>query len=657
MLRFLTGPWNLGKQLPGSRKFSLFLVFACVNLVSTIVTMSVIDDVKDKLDIADYVRRRVQLQKSGKNLKGLCPFHTEKTPSFFVFPDSGRWHCFGCGKGGDIFNFAMEIEGVDFHSALEDLAGQAGVVLKPLSPAQKQQATEAERLREVIKESVRYYHQLLLSSPQAQHARDYLEKRGMTAQGINTFQLGYSMNSWDALRTHLYGTGFSIEDLVNAGMLVQRDDKRTYDRFRDRIMIPIYDRKGEAIAFGGRVLQPDAQPKYMNSPQTPLFDKSQVLYGYHLASQAIRQEDCVIIVEGYMDVMIPHQVGYKNIVAPMGTALTEGHLKQLQRLTQRFILAMDADSAGIHGTVQGLETARSTLDRELDAVFDPRGLIGYEGRLKAEIRVATMPDDLDPDELVIKNAALWEQSISDSQPIVRYYFNMLMQQGDISEPKTKARIVDSMLPLLSDISDSVEREAYVQEISLKLGINARSLLDRLRARDRAQALHRQGSSRELDTKRKASDLHAYLLTLLMANPQILHQVNEQLGDAEMEEITINDFEGIYQLIYSTWNKLQSQPEMGFEDFLPADIVELIRDWRQTGLPEFSPSQLVRDIIRTILRIRENKLKILLQQTYSLISEAQVAGDLKASNYTETLKSLTVELYRLQQALARKSVRV
>lgn len=619
--------------------------------------MSVIEDIKDKLDITDYIRRRIQLQKAGRNFKGLCPFHTEKTPSFFVFPDNGRWHCFGCGKGGDIFNFAMEVEGVDFHTALEDLAAQAGVILKPLSPAQKQQETEAERLRSVIQEAVSYYHTLLRTAPQAHHARAYLKERGMTADCIDTFQLGYSLESWDDLRTSLLGKGFSIEDLVKAGMLVQRDDQRTYDRFRDRIMIPICDRKGEPIAFGGRVLQPEAQPKYMNSPQTPLFDKSQILFGYHQASQAIRQDDCAIIVEGYMDVMIPHQAGYKNVVAPMGTALTEAHLKQLQRLTQRFILAMDADSAGIHGTIQGLETARNTLDREMEAVFDPRGLIGYEGRLKADIRVATMPDGLDPDELILKNPKLWETTIANAQPIVRYYFNQLLQQGDPAEPKTKARIVDSMFPLLSDISDNVEREAYVQEIALKLGLNARSLLDRLRAKERAQSLHRRASTKETGVTKTASDLQAYLINLLMKNPNSLERINEQLSSSNMQTLSTADFDGVYQLVWSTWVKIQMQPELGFDDLLPSDIVELIRSWQQTGSPDISPTQWERDIVRTLLRIRENNIQTLLKQTQSLVGEAQVAGDMKATSYTDTLKNLSVELNRLQHALALRSVKV
>ena len=237
-------------------------------------------------------------------------------------------------------------------------------------------------------------------------------------------------------------------------MSVERDQGGTYDRFRNRVMIPIRDRRGRVIAFGARALADDQQPKYLNSPQSPVFDKGSVLFGYDTASRAIRQADAAIIVEGYMDVMIPHQAGFKNIVAPMGTALSEAHLKQLQRLTDRYILALDPDAAGIHGTLQGLDTARQTLDRDWDAVFDARGLIGYEGRLKADIRVITMPDGLDPDELVLGDPERWERLIDSSQPVVRFYFQHMLSQGDIGEPKFKARVVDEMLPLLKDVPDA-----------------------------------------------------------------------------------------------------------------------------------------------------------------------------------------------------------
>ncbi|MDF1513393.1 MAG: DNA primase, partial [Anaerolineae bacterium] len=615
------------------------------------------DDIKDKLDITDYIRRRVQLQKAGRNFKGLCPFHTEKTPSFFVFPDNHRWHCFGCGKGGDIFTFAMEIEGIDFHTALEDLANQAGVILRPLSPAQQEQASEADRLRALIQDAASYYHTLLLTAPQADHARTYLHNRSVTAEGIEIFQLGYSMNSWDALRTHLFGKGYSIDELVKSGMLVQREDQRTYDRFRDRVMIPICDRRGKPIAFGGRVLSADAQPKYMNSPQTVLFDKGQILFGYHLASQAIREQDAAIIVEGYMDVIVPYQAGYRNVVAPMGTALTEAHLKQLQRLTQRFILAMDADSAGIHGTIQGLETARNTLDREQDPVFDARGLIGYEGRLKADIRVATIPDGLDPDELVIKDPEAWENVISSSQPIVRYYFQQLMQQGDPSEPKTKARIVDAMLPLLSDISDSVEREAYIQEFAQQLALNARSLADRLHAKERAQAVQKRSTIQDISRSRDSSDPQAHILTLIIRNPQIIFSVNERLTQAAMEAISAKDFDGVYQLIWVTWMEIQSQPQLAFDDLLPQDVVQLIQTWQEVTLPDIPHSQLEHHVTLTLLSLRKERIQNLIDQTRSLRIEAQEAGDLKGTSYAETIMHLSIELNRVQQALAKRSVKV
>ncbi len=303
------------------------------------------------------------------------------------------------------------------------------------------------------------------------------------------------MDSWDAARTHLMGQGFTVEEQIKAGMLIERDDGSTYDRFRNRVMIPIYDRRGRPIAFGGRVLQPDQQPKYLNSPQTILFDKGQVLFGYHLASRAIRDQDAVVIVEGYMDVMIPHQAGFRNVVAPMGTALSEAHLSQLQRLTHRYILCLDPDAAGVHGTLQGLETARQTLDRNWEAVFDPRGLVGYEGRLKADIRVMTLPSGLDPDELVLQDPARWEDLVNASQPVVRFTFQHMLAQEKPDEPKAKSRIVDAMLPLLKDIGDSIEREAYAQEIAQQLGIDARALLDRLRAMDRAEAVRTQAAGR------------------------------------------------------------------------------------------------------------------------------------------------------------------
>ncbi|HOT92904.1 MAG TPA: DNA primase [Anaerolineae bacterium] len=614
--------------------------------------MSVVDEVKERLDIVEVIGRHVHLQKSGRYLKGLCPFHTEKTPSFYVFPDNQRWHCFGCNRGGDLFNFVMEFEGLDFRTALEELARRAGVELKPRTPEQVEAESEAERLRLLLETAAAYYHTLLLTAPQAAHARAYLQKRGFTRETIETFQLGYSLNEWDATRTYLFGKGFSVEDQIKAGMLVEKEGGGTFDRFRNRLMIPICDRRGRVIAFGGRVLNPDDQPKYMNSPQTVLFDKSAVLFGYHLASQAIQKADAAIIVEGYMDVMIPHQAGYKNVVAPMGTALTEAHLQQLQRLTRRFILALDPDTAGIHGTLQGLETARQTLDREWEAIFDPHGLVGVEGRLKADIRVITMPGGLDPDELILQDPARWEKLVAESQPVVRFYFDQLLRQENPQEPKGKARIVDAMLPLLSDIADSVEREAYVQDIALRLGLDARSLLDRLRVRERAQAVRRQAAVKTAGRTPLSGDLEAYALTILIRYPEVLALADAQLAEAQLEPIHDDDFSGIYRLIWSAWMELSAHPELELSDILPPDLLELVHTWIATPLPDTPLEQWKRDMVRTILRLRERRLRDISKRTQSLVAEAQVEGDMKAERYLATLKNLSEALRRIQQALSR-----
>lgn len=617
--------------------------------------MSVVDEVKERLDIVEVIGRHVHLQKSGRYFKGLCPFHTEKTPSFYVFPDTQGWHCFGCNKGGDLFNFVMDFEGLDFRSALEELARRAGVELQPRTPEQVEAESESERLRLLLEAAAAYYHTLLLTAPQAAHARAYVGKRGFARETLSTFQVGYSLNDWDATRTYLSGKGFSLEEQLKAGMLVEREGGGTFDRFRNRLMIPICDRRGRVIAFGGRVLNPDDQPKYMNSPQTTLFDKSNVLFGYHLANQAIREADAAIIVEGYMDVMIPHQAGYKNVVAPMGTALTEGHLQQLQRLTKRFILALDPDAAGIHGTLQGLETARQTLDREWDAVFDPRGLVGVEGRLKADIRVVALPEGRDPDELILEDPAQWEKLVADSQPIVRFVFEQLLKQEDPREPKGKARIVDAMLPLLNDIGDSVEREAYVQDIALRLGLDARGLFDRLRVRERAQAVRRQSAVRASGVPGRTTpvgDLEAYMLTLLMRYPEALTLADAQLDAAQLDMINDDDFSGTSRLIWLAWLEMSEHPELEMGDVLPVDLLEQVHTWITSPLPDMPLDQWARDAVRTVLRLREKRLRDISRHTQSLVAEAQGEGDLKAERYLATLQSLSETLCRVQQALSR-----
>ena len=349
--------------------------------------MSVVDQVKERLDIVEIISAYLPLTKAGHNYKALCPFHSEKTPSFVVFPDSQSWHCFGaCGTGGDIFTFVQKRENLGFAEALRILAQKAGVELKPRSEQESADEQRRDKLGEISEAAARYFHKLLLNSDnrQADVARAYLDRRGLNEETINNFQLGYALDSWQALSGYLLGRGYQRQDLAAAGLIIERDDGRYYDRFRGRLIIPIRDIRGRVIAFGGRTLDPEGVPKYLNSPQTLLFDKSSTLYGLDMAKGAIRAAGHVVIVEGYMDVLQAHQHGLANIVAQMGTALTETQLKQLSRFTRSFILALDPDTAGNRATLRGLAVARETLARKAVPVPTSRGRLHYESKLDAE---------------------------------------------------------------------------------------------------------------------------------------------------------------------------------------------------------------------------------------------------------------------------------
>ena len=349
--------------------------------------MSVVEEIKDRLDIVEVISAYVPLRKAGNLYKGLCPFHQEKTPSFVVYPDRGTWHCFGaCGIGGDVFSFVMKRDNLDFREALEVLAQKAGVELTPPSAARSQQDQTLDRLREINQAAAVWFHHQLRQTPQGQTARDYLAGRGFTDATLDKFLLGYAPDGWNGLLAYLQGKNYEPADLLAAGLVIEREQPEPgrspyFDRFRHRIMTPIRDLHGHVIGFGARALRSEQQPKYLNTPQTPLFEKSSVLYGLDAARRAIRPRGKAIIVEGYMDVLACHQAGEENVVASMGTALTETQIKQLRRYTSTIVLALDADAAGQAATLRGISQAREALDREWVPVLTPTGLVRHEARL------------------------------------------------------------------------------------------------------------------------------------------------------------------------------------------------------------------------------------------------------------------------------------
>ena len=625
--------------------------------------MSVIDEVKDRLDIVEVISSYVPLQKSGRNYKALCPFHSEKTPSFVVFPDSQHWHCFGaCSEGGDVFTFVMKREGWDFRTALEELARRAGVELRPRTPAQVEAQDEADRLRSALTTAAQYYNHLLRHAPEAEAARAYVTRRGLSDETIERFLLGYSLPGWERTRAYLTERGYTVEELTKAGLLVQREDgSSTYDRFRERLMIPIRDAQGRIIGFGARTLDPEGVPKYINSPQTVLFDKSRTLFGLDLARQAIRREDRVVIVEGYMDVMQAHQAGFANVVAQMGTALTEPQLRQLQRYTKRFVLALDPDAAGVQATLRGVEVAREALEQEWQPIFDPRGLVGYEARLGAEIRILRLPGDQDPDDLIREGPQRWATLVEEAVSVVDFYLQILLEGLDLDDTKAKARVVDTLLPVLRAVANPVEREDYVQKMARALRVDALAVLARLRSAEHQAALARRGAARTQDRAPQEvveADLESHCLSSFLQRPGLLSQVNEALVAGQLESLRGQDFQDVgCRAIFEAWEALLAAeypaPFEALRAQLPADLHARLEGLLTPDEVALADEQLVRDVALTLLRLRERNLKRLGQELSFLTVEAQEAGDMRAEQYVEALRTYKDTLLRTQQALAQR----
>jgi DNA primase len=439
--------------------------------------VSVTDEIKSRLDIVDIVSDHVSLRKSGTSYTGFCPFHDNKrTPSFVVFPSSQSWRCFGaCAEGGDIFSYVMKKNGWEFKEALTHLAQRAGVKLEDRPRDRAKEAAES-KLGDLLGAAADYFHQLLLYAPQAEAARQYVAKRALTEETIATFQLGYALESWDACRNHFTMQGYTDDDLVEGGLLTENPEKGTrYDRFRNRLLFPIRNVEGRVVGFGARTLDPDGIPKYLNSPQTPLFDKSSLVYNLDQAKRPIREARQAVIVEGYMDVIQAWQAGFHNVVAQMGTALTEPQLGLLKRFTKRFVIALDADAAGAQATLRGLQVARQTLDRETEVRFDAHGLIRHEGRLQADIRIATMPEGKDPDNVIREDPAQWEKLIAEARPVVKYVIEVLTADLDLNDAKGKTAVAQQVLPLISDIADPIERDHYRQALARALRVDERAL--------------------------------------------------------------------------------------------------------------------------------------------------------------------------------------
>ena len=449
------------------------------------LAVGVAAEIKNKLSVVDVVGETVQLKKAGTTFKGLCPFHGEKTPSFTVTPGRDSWKCFGCGEGGDVFSFVMKRDGLSFPEALKVLATKAGVELDERTT--REDARRA-RLREVLESAIAFYHAVLTGSKTGQAALDYLRGRGFSDETIQKHQLGYAPGGWDTLARQLAAKRqIRADDLVEVGLAQPRQSSRggVYDRFRERVIFPIRDMNGGPVGLGGRVLaiaaddDRDHGPKYLNSPATPLFDKSRTLYLIDRAKASIRKTNQAVIVEGYTDALMAHQAGFENVVASLGTALTPGQVGLLTRYGKRIALAYDVDAAGEKAGTFGVNSLESII---------PQLAAAETGVELDEVRVVRLPDGKDPDEVVRDSPDRWREEIRTAQPIVDYLIDHHARANDLKTPGGKARFVDAIVPTLRAIPNPVMRDAYLQAIHRVSGVEERSVLEILHRRPEAAAV-------------------------------------------------------------------------------------------------------------------------------------------------------------------------
>ncbi len=633
--------------------------------------MQIIEEIRDRIDIVDFISGYVPLKKAGRTYKGICPFHAEKTPSFVVFPHTQTWHCFGaCGIGGDIFSFLMRREGLDFSQALRRLAERAGVALETAAPRSEASDRKRSRLIEMHMAAAQYYHHLLRHSGEAEEARAYLAQRKINPSTVERFQLGYALNSWEGIKSFLLERGYSEQELIEGGLIIKKEGgESTYDRFRNRLMIPIRNMKGQVIAFGARALRPNDVPKYLNSPQTPLFDKGRTLFGIDMAAPAIRQSDQAVLVEGYMDVLSAHQAGYANVVAGMGTALTEAQLHQLKRLTRRLVLALDADAAGSAATLRGIETAREALESDSQPVFTSQGLIRFEKRLDVDIRIAALPVGYDPDDILRDSPEEWPRLIAGALPVVSFVMRTLAAQADLSTAREKTRLVHQVLPLIREVGNEVERDHYISELAQLVRVNERTLMSELqrlstsptRSRERVTS----GGTEDHGEEKPGFGAEEHLLALVMYHPGALATANEQLAALGFDGLLPSDFQrGENRSLFlhlSRWTSQQTLADDAIErvseslEQLDRILHQHFVSIRERGaqLERISSRLASEEMVKGILRLRIRRVQAEIADLHLLLDEMPVEDNREEQRaYSRLVETTKQRLQALERAYDR-----
>ena len=570
--------------------------------------MTVVDDIKARLDILEVVGQRVPLQRSGRSYKGNCPFHQERTPSFNVFPERQSWRCFGaCATGGDVISFVMRAENLEFGEAIRQLARQVGL------PMPDRQGARSDNPAYRINEAACAYFQRTLASTQGAEARDYMERRGLDRAVTETFQLGLAPYDGESLRSHLLREGFDPAQLLAAGVVREGDDGRQRDLFRGRLMIPIRDADGRLAGFGGRALD-DSQPKYLNSPQGEVFDKSRILYAMDRARDGIRKEGAVI-VEGYMDAIAAHQSGFHNVVASMGTALTEQQVNAIRRLTGRVTMALDQDTAGQQATLRSLESSWRIYHSQVARQTSSATVL--QRPELPEIRIAAMPAGQDPDDVIRRSPDEWRGLVDNARPLLEFVITVMSTGVDSASPTGKAAIADQVSRLIFAVQDAPQQDHYLRMLAETLEVpleTLRASISHPSAPRRARAAQNRQPTAPAVEEATASPfarldhdrLEEDCLTLLIRFPELSEYAElltpELFSRPENREIFIN------YLDMATRTNDPGQDEKKLAENIPLGIREQIEALRAKSLPVMDLVKRRRAIAENVANLESRHLK-------------------------------------------------
>ena len=594
--------------------------------LSTFIPDEKITEIRASCSLVAVISGYVNLTKAGINYKGLCPFHEEKTPSFVVSEAKKIFHCFGCGASGDVFTFLMKYEHLSFQNAVRQLAQRQGISLpeKTLTPEQRKQIDEREELFHINKIAAQFYHETLLHNQRGSKAREYLRQRGIDTACITEYCLGFAPEGWGSLLQQLKTSNLSLAHAQNIGLIIPKGEGRYYDRFRERIIFPIFNVAGRIIGFGGRVLDA-GEPKYLNSPESQLFNKRNQLYGLSVAAKQIAQRDEAIIVEGYFDLLSLHQAGFKHAVAPLGTALTVQHIQLLKRYTTQIITVFDADSSGEKAMMRSLPPF-------LENGISPRMVL--------------LPAGHDPDSFVRRHGAqAFADLVKNAMPLLDFVISRTMKKFPIDTTPGKIRACEEIIPLLQTITHELERDLYTQKVAQLLGIKEAYLSSRVekKARPLMQPYVEQAKAPEqvLVGGEKAERL---IVELMLHHPEIITLVEE---NSVLDEFTAPELREVGLLLCSTYHQSGT---ISTADVLQSVGDEQLRQFiTEISLKESGDASPVKMLEDCILRIRLEKVRQQRESTKRQLQKAEASHDEDScSRFQRAYQKLMEEEKRIQR---------